>query len=158
MMAKAIWFNLLKVWSFFRIFCFLLADYLDWLSQWMWLVSCRRQRCWLKGLQEIPSVSWIFHNSLHLHIHYTASFLPRISWALCCCWKWCGNGKVEGGGGGVRKGGGFICLGLIGGCSWVYFYGSSNGEETHISWDITPRTMVVYSFTGWWLGHPSEKY
>ena len=104
MMAKAIWFNLLKVWSFFRIFCFLLADYLDWLSQWMWLVSCRRQRCWLKGLQEIPSVSWIFHNSLHLHIHYTASFLPRISWALCCCWKWCGNGKVQGGGGAEGRG------------------------------------------------------
>ena len=113
MMAKAIWFNLLKLWSFFRIFCFLLADYLDWLSQWMWLVSCRRQRCWLKGLQEIPSVSWIFHNSLHLHIHYIASFLPRISWALCCCWKWCGNGKVEGGGGG-REGGSFVSVWLGG--------------------------------------------
>ena len=32
--------------------------------------SLRTQHsCWLKGLHQIPSVSWIFHLSLHFHIY-----------------------------------------------------------------------------------------
>ena len=52
--------------------------------------------CWLKDLHQIQSVSWIHHYSLHFHIHYIASFVPRISWSLYCYFKWWGNRKVLG--------------------------------------------------------------
>ena len=34
--------------------------------------------CWLKGPHQIPSVSWIFHHSLHFHIYQIVSFVPGI--------------------------------------------------------------------------------
>ena len=34
--------------------------------------------CWLKGLHQIPSVSWRYHHFLHFHIDQIASFVPGI--------------------------------------------------------------------------------
>ena len=35
--------------------------------------------CCFKGSHKIPSVSWIFHHSSLVHIHWSASFVTRIS-------------------------------------------------------------------------------
>ena len=35
--------------------------------------------CCFKGSRKIPSVSWIFHHSSLVHIHWSASFVTRIS-------------------------------------------------------------------------------
>ena len=52
--------------------------------------------CWLKGLHQIPSVSWLCHHSLHLHIYQIVSFVPRMPCPLYCFYKWWGDG-ISGG-------------------------------------------------------------
>ena len=48
--------------------------------------------CWLKGLHQIPSASWIYHHSLHFHIYQIVSLVPGILCALYCYYKWWGDG------------------------------------------------------------------
>ena len=48
--------------------------------------------CWLMGPHQIPSVSWIFHHSLHFHIYYIISFLLGILCLLYYHYEWWGNG------------------------------------------------------------------
>ena len=66
----------------------------SWLIVWTdeikgcgWCLAGGR-RGWFKGLHQIPSATWIFHHFLHIHITYTDSFVLRIKWSLCCCFKW----------------------------------------------------------------------
>ena len=47
---------------------------------------------WLKGLHQIPSASWIIHQSLHFHIYHIVSFVPGIMCPLYCYYEWCGDG------------------------------------------------------------------
>ena len=57
------------IWFFIWFFIF------SWLITWVdgingcgWCLTGGRG-CWFKGLHQIPSVCWIFHHSLHFHIH-----------------------------------------------------------------------------------------
>ena len=54
----------------------------------MWLFSCKRQEMLTQGSYRIPSVSWICHHSLLLHILWIVSILPVIPFPLYCYWKW----------------------------------------------------------------------
>ena len=47
---------------------FWLIAWADGINKCGWCLAGGRG-CWLKGLHQIPSVSWIFHHSLHLHIY-----------------------------------------------------------------------------------------
>ena len=51
--------------GFFAFFWFII--WADGINKCDWCLAGGRG-CWLKGLHQIPSVSWIFHHSLHLHI------------------------------------------------------------------------------------------
>ena len=57
---ESIQYNLLGVWSFFRIFCFFLVDCLGRWNYLMWLVSCRKQ--------EIPTSR--DHNRPQVYVEY----------------------------------------------------------------------------------------
>ena len=50
--GNTIWF--VESLIFFRIFCFFLVDCLSGWSQWMWLVSCRRQEMLTQGSAPDP--------------------------------------------------------------------------------------------------------
>ena len=47
---------------------FWLIVWADGINKCGWCLAGGRG-CWLKGLHQIPSVSWIFHFSLHFHIY-----------------------------------------------------------------------------------------
>ena len=58
------YFNLIS--GFFAFFWFI--AWADGINKSGWCLAGGRG-CWLKGLIQIPSVSWLFHHSLHFHIY-----------------------------------------------------------------------------------------
>ena len=113
----------------------------SWLIFWVdginghsWCLA-RSRGCWVKGSHQIPSLSWMFHDSQHFCIHYIVSFEPRISWSLCCyCKQWRD-----------RKGGWwFIYVTVwVGGRGWVSYF--------HIFCSVIVLLFVIFS----WLVHDS---
>ena len=70
---------------------FWLIAWADGINKCGWCLAGGRG-CWLKGPHQIPSVSWIYHHSLHFHIYQIASFVPGILCPLYCYYKWWGDG------------------------------------------------------------------
>ena len=66
----------------------------------MWLCLARSRGCWLNGLHQIPSVSWISHHSLHFHTYQIISLVRGIMCPLYCYYKLWGDGIGGRGGGG----------------------------------------------------------
>ena len=78
---------MLGVESCFWVLCFFwLIVWADGINKWDWCLAGDRG-CWLKGLQ-IPSISWIFHHSLHFYIYLIVLFVPRILGPLYNYYKW----------------------------------------------------------------------
>ena len=74
---------------------FWLIVWADGINKCGWCLAGGRG-CWLKGPHQIPSVSWIFHHSLHFHIYYIVLFAPGILCPLFCYYEWWGVG-IHGG-------------------------------------------------------------
>ena len=70
---------------------FLWSVLLNGINKFGWC-HARGRGCWLKGWHQIPQVSSIFHQSLHLHIYQSVSFLTIILCPFYCYYSWCGNG------------------------------------------------------------------
>ena len=70
---------------------FWLIVWADGINKCGWCLAGGRG-CWLKGPHQIPSVSWIFHHSLHFHIYQIASFASGILCPLYCYYEWWGDG------------------------------------------------------------------
>ena len=70
---------------------FWLIVWADGINKCGWCLAGGRG-CWLNGPNKIPSVSWIFHHSLHFHIYLIVSFVPRILCSLYCYYEWWGDG------------------------------------------------------------------
>ena len=82
---KKICWKLDLIYGFFAFS--LLIVLADIINKCGWFLA-RGRRCWLKGLYRMPSVSWICHHSLLLHIFWIVSILPVIPFPLYCYWKW----------------------------------------------------------------------
>ena len=75
--------------------CWKCENRVDGINKYGWCLTGGRG-CWLKGPHQIPSVSWIYHHSLHFHIYQIASFAPGILCPLYCYYKWWGDGIGRG--------------------------------------------------------------
>ena len=78
---------------FWGFFCFFLVHCLGRWSQWMCLLCNRMRGILTQGPAPDPKCKLNISSSSHFHIHYTASFVPRISWSLCCYCKWWGRSE-----------------------------------------------------------------
>ena len=66
---------------------FWLIVWADGINKCGWCLAQGR-RYWLKGLHQIPSVSWIFQHSLHFHSYFIVSFVLGILCPLYCYHEW----------------------------------------------------------------------
>ena len=86
--------------AFFR-----LIVWADGINKCAWYLPGGRG-CWLKGPHQMPSVSWMFHHSLHFHIYCVISIKNFVSivlllwmigeWNRWWWWWWGGEGGVGG--------------------------------------------------------------
>ena len=79
---------MLWVESHFWVLCFFwLIVWVDGINKWDWCLAGDRGY-WLKGLHQIPSISWIFHHSLHFYIYLIVLFVQGILGPLYNYYKW----------------------------------------------------------------------
>ena len=81
--------------SGFFVFFFWVFVWADGINKYGWCLAGGRG-CWLKGLHQVPSVSWIFHHSLHFHIDQIVPFVPGILCPFYSYYKWWGDGTGRG--------------------------------------------------------------
>ena len=118
----------------------------------MWLVSYRRQKCWLKGLHQILSVNLIFHHSLLPHL-LDCLISNRNVMPLSCYYKCWGDG--------IGGGGWFILGCRQGDRGWVSFHSFSffccvklfqkSGFSDHFSVDFLRKGKVFWFQSLFWL-------
>ena len=70
---------------------FWLIVWADGINKCGWCLAGGRW-CWLKGVHQIPSVSWTVHHSLHFHMFYIVLFGLGILCPLYCYYEWWGHG------------------------------------------------------------------
>ena len=85
-------YDLLGVWSFWDFFVPL--SLIVWADEVNVCGCCLAgdMECWIKGPQQIPSVSLLFYCSFHFYIYEIFLFVPGLSCPLYCSYKWWWDG------------------------------------------------------------------
>ena len=115
--------------SWFSVFSWFWAD---WISKCDLGLAGARE-CWLKGLHQIPSESWLFFDSLHFHIYQIVSFVQGMSCPFYCYYKWWGDGIGQGM------------------ADWNYHVGGGTGVEYHLIKFFSVCSCNFFSHR--WLQH-----